>query len=238
MAVIFFFLSCAPSPTLHFQKEGLCYNEPTHFTTDVSIKEIKEGGVVLLEVTPSRICGFLLVVCTSVLSLACGVPGRSAWSDWSAPGRDVGSGSSPPVAALWREKNKRWGCHCTKRKTPWLTSPPPPPSFRTQRGSSRCYLPLPSVGHCIHAHRHLCEQMEAVSAHSAPQRAVWISPSSGHLASGELASQSRGRCRKPVSVGPQRGHPPPGNLGDLEGRGRACWETCPRPCGFAGGAPA
>lgn len=112
MAVIFFFVLC-PSPTLHFQKEGLCYNEPSHFTTDVSIKEIKEG------------CGFVvgytiphLQVCTSVLSLACGVPGRSA------PGRDLGSGSSPPGAALWRERKKRWGCHCTtKRKTPWLTFP-------------------------------------------------------------------------------------------------------------------
>lgn len=47
----------------------------------LALRKLRKGAV-LLEVTPSHICRILLVVYTSVLSLACGVPGRSAWSEW------------------------------------------------------------------------------------------------------------------------------------------------------------
>lgn len=61
-----------PSPILRFQKEDLQYNESPHLTTDVSIKEGRGFvGSYILQLQVSQF---------SVLTLASGVRGRSAWS--------------------------------------------------------------------------------------------------------------------------------------------------------------
>lgn len=158
---------------------------------------------------------------------------------------EIGSapGTSPPGAALWRKK--RWGCHCiTKRKTPrlmfslFLVTLPCLLRSGLSVGPQCVIFPFLQLGIAYTPTGTFASirKLSRPTAHPSGRsgfllaRATWLPESS--------SVKSRGRCRKPVSVGPQRGHPPPGNLGDLEGRGRACWETCPRPWGFAGGVPA
>lgn len=86
----------------------------------LALRKLRKGAV-LLEVTPSHICKILLVVYTSVLFLACGVPGRSAWSEWECSWEGHGFWVLS-TRSCFMEKKKGGVVICTtKRKTPRLT---------------------------------------------------------------------------------------------------------------------
>lgn len=76
-----YILSCPHPHPYTFKRRVFAIMNQRTSQLMLALRKLRKGAV-LLEVTPSHICKILLVVYTSVLSLACGVPGRSAWSEW------------------------------------------------------------------------------------------------------------------------------------------------------------
>lgn len=107
--VYIYILSCPHPHPYTFKRRVFAIMNQRTSQLMLALRKLRKGAV-LLEVTPSHICRILLVVYTSVLSLACGVPGRSAWSDWecSWEGRGFWILST---RSCFMEKKKRWGCH-------------------------------------------------------------------------------------------------------------------------------